>query len=248
MNFNEQSFLCHHGIKGMKWGVRRYQNYDGTYTRQGLERYRSAQSAYDTATERYKTLKKQKADKTEIKDAKEYRKAAKQDVKDAYKRLKYDKLADEGKEYYGEGKRITQNSKTRTALKIAAYATMIVTAIAAHELLEGKTISTKYGDIPLDVAVPAGVAAVGIGTSTAVSAKHDYEDKRLRAFYGHETYSPRKKSKVKKQNAAKAEREVQLKKAAPILFEKYPQLWDDFGSPDQIDDWELFAYEFRAGD
>lgn len=31
--------LAHSGIKGMKWGVRRWQNYDGTYTPEGLERY-----------------------------------------------------------------------------------------------------------------------------------------------------------------------------------------------------------------
>jgi hypothetical protein len=30
--------LYHHGIKGQKWGIRRYQNPDGTYTEAGLKR------------------------------------------------------------------------------------------------------------------------------------------------------------------------------------------------------------------
>ena len=34
-----QAELYHHGIKGQKWGVRRFQNSDGSLTKAGRERY-----------------------------------------------------------------------------------------------------------------------------------------------------------------------------------------------------------------
>lgn len=33
------NYLCHHGIKGQKWGIRRFQNEDGTLTEEGRRRY-----------------------------------------------------------------------------------------------------------------------------------------------------------------------------------------------------------------
>ncbi len=37
---HEEPYLMHYGVKGMKWGVRRYQNADGTLTAKGKKRER----------------------------------------------------------------------------------------------------------------------------------------------------------------------------------------------------------------
>ena len=34
-----EEYLMHHGIKGQRWGIRRYQNLDGTLTSEGKQRY-----------------------------------------------------------------------------------------------------------------------------------------------------------------------------------------------------------------
>lgn len=39
------SELYHHGVKGQKWGIRRYQNPDGSLTEEGLKRYTGSPKA-----------------------------------------------------------------------------------------------------------------------------------------------------------------------------------------------------------
>lgn len=42
------SYIAHHGIIGMKWGVRRYQNKDGTLTNAGKKRYSTDDAVVDS--------------------------------------------------------------------------------------------------------------------------------------------------------------------------------------------------------
>lgn len=69
--FIEKSYLQHSGIKGQKWGVRRFQNEDGTLTEEGKQRY----GYYDRAdgTKDYARLQKDaKKDAQEWARAKAY--------------------------------------------------------------------------------------------------------------------------------------------------------------------------------
>lgn len=84
----ETNYLAHYGTKGQKWGVRRFQNEDGTLTAAGKERYGSAVYG-DGDSKDWKRLNKDAAH-----DANEWAKA---------------------KAYYGEGAG-TRRKKLRNAL------------------------------------------------------------------------------------------------------------------------------------
>lgn len=79
----ENLYLAHHGIVGQKWGVRRYQNYDGSLTRAGRKR-----RGLDPTPRRIDPIKAAK------RDAKAAKIKAKQDAKLAVAKAKQDaKLA-----------------------------------------------------------------------------------------------------------------------------------------------------------
>lgn len=79
--------LYHHGIKGQKWGVRRYQNKDGTLTNAGKNRYHDDDEKISKGTNIYRVTNsfepidtKRKYVSVTSRDREEYRKNAKDSI------------------------------------------------------------------------------------------------------------------------------------------------------------------------
>ena len=58
-DFIRESDLAHHGIKGQKWGVRRFQDDDGSLTAAGKERYRSGTEGKQLSRAEKRSIRKE---------------------------------------------------------------------------------------------------------------------------------------------------------------------------------------------
>lgn len=177
-------YLMHHGIKGMKWGVRRFQNYDGSYTKTGMKHYRQSEAAYDDSNRRYKsaktsykTAKKTGRDVESAREsferAKTEREMAKRQLSKDYDQLKRDKAGDKGKRLYQSGKTITgTNQKIEYATAVIGGGMMVASYLAQNGNMKAAKIT----------GAATGVATAGLAIAAAKGA---VEAKYLRAYYSH---------------------------------------------------------------
>lgn len=194
----QQNELRHYGVKGMKWGVRRYQKTGGSYTRAGVNRFNKSLDTYETGKALQKSIKETKKKtgsnsfaitakdnngrtanvkihdaKSTLKSVKQKNKEAKRQLKKDYKHLRQDKLADQGKELYAKGYRITDNAGTKL-LKAGASGTAITGYLYSRGLID-KNQATTLASISTEA------SAIGAG----VSVYNHNKDRKLRAYYGH---------------------------------------------------------------
>ena len=159
--YYESTYLEHHGIKGQRWGVRRYQNADGSYTKAGLARYKKAYSTYEKAQKEY--------DRTPNRQNKIKLKNAKHEEKQAYRVLSRSYQADRGKALYEQGY-TSKNVKKQGTRRVVAL------SVGASLALVG---ATAIGAPALSGAILAGTAA----TRTALVVDESLKLNDLNAYY-----------------------------------------------------------------
>lgn len=171
--YESNNYLQHYGIKGMKWGVRRYQNYDGRYTQAGVKRYNKAMDTYEKRKADYKTAKSSGMRGDELKLKKAKVKESKRQVKKHYDHLKLDKKADQGKILYTKGYRIRDNVGTK--LVKAGSTAAAVTGMAYANGFIDKNKAITLGSF-------SGTVIAG---GTAIKFVNSNKNKKLRAYYAH---------------------------------------------------------------
>lgn len=84
--------LYHSGVKGMKWGVRRYQNKDGSLTAAGKKRYSDVRNTIDRKRDAKRREKEQSKSANKAQDTELAKRLMREEMKDAKLKSEYNKL------------------------------------------------------------------------------------------------------------------------------------------------------------
>lgn len=199
------NFLEHHGIKGQKWGIRRYQFPDGSLTPEGRERYgynyetgeynkklymedQDRQKAKEYSKIESEQRKKEKAQEKKEKAQEKKEKRAEQEAKRTEKENK--KAAKKVEELRRQNalKMLDADGKPLTNKKLRKLSTAELEAVVNRMALE-----KKYSDIKLDN-VSKGrqnteklltntAKVIGLGTAGVKLAKDVYESPVAKLAY-----------------------------------------------------------------
>lgn len=138
--------LSHHGIKGMKWGVRRWQNEDGSYNEAGKRRYSRYFSSKDTY-ERIKATRKNadrmarmtERQKQSLDLAEKYWKARAERKKPTVKRGIIRRMYDRSRSYSLKGR------AAQAAVSAAMMTGYTLLARGSLENFSGVSLDAMYG-------------------------------------------------------------------------------------------------------
>lgn len=179
-----EEYLEHHGIKGQKWGVRRYQNYDGSYTAKGLSRYKKAAEAYEKVNTAYKKAKSDykagKISKEKLNKVSGDRKTARNIANNAYRRLSKDHKADKGKALAQQGYGILDLQQDRRKRSIG-----ITLASAGAGAGLGYAQYKKTGNYYGALKTAKIASAIGEGVSLVDQIATTTKVRDLRSYYSH---------------------------------------------------------------
>lgn len=167
--YEKTDSLCHHGIKGQRWGVRRFQNEDGSLTPAGEKRY-NQETAVKIAKTNYKAAASKYGSGTSktkpYKEALDYQKKKLSDLKveeklENHKAGRHEtKLIDQyrSKGYSDKEAQIAAYRRVRAEKFVAVSAGVTVAALTAYGV-------HKYRRENLDSIIPKNVSLNRVATS-----------------------------------------------------------------------------------